>query len=210
LGLGALAAALAVGIGIAGMIRTQKEGRPPADVRPRPSGGYVGPRATPFMWPGVNRPPTVPAAAADLADDEPVIGIVVAGRPRAYRLKALAAMTGHVVNDVVAGSAVTVTHCDRTHCTRIFTASISEPLPIMTGGYKEGLLLKVGDGFYHQADGTSSSDPHGAPLPLALLDYKQVSWKEWRTAHPDTDVYVADPRPGPPPEAGRLSRPPGP
>jgi hypothetical protein len=182
--------------------------RPTTD-RPTASGLGAGQPATPFVWPAVRTPPTVPAAQANLADDERVVGVVVHGRPRAYRIQALAKLTGHVVNDLVAGTAVSVTHCDRTGCTRVFTANTGETLPIMTGGYQSGLLLKVGDGFYRQQDGRPI-DPRSGPMPLQDLEFREVTWKEWRTAHPTTDVYVADPSPMTRTDAGRLREPKGP
>src|SRR5207244_3603110 len=61
----------------------------------------------PFVWKfeaeGILRPPTVKADDAVLADDEEVIGVVVDGRARAYRLEALRRPPFHIVNDLVAG-----------------------------------------------------------------------------------------------------------
>jgi hypothetical protein len=163
------------------------------------------PSATPFVWAGITRPATVKAAAAGLADDEPVVGVVVRGHARAYRVKALATITGHVVNDLLAGAPVTVTHCDLVGCTRVFTSDSGEPLPVMTGGRDaDGLLLKVGDRFYHQATGRPLSDPTGGPLPYRVIEFRETSWREWRTAHPATDVYVGATTP-----VAGLSRPPG-
>ena len=204
---GAAVGAAAIGYAVYGMTQVAPADgptRPPADQPPAagppasPTG--LGPRSTPFVWPAVRTPPTVPAAKANLADDEKVVGVMVNGRPRAYRVTALAKLTGHVVNDLIAGTAVSVTHCDRTGCTRVFSADTGEPLPIMTGGYQEGLLLKVGDGFYRQRDGRPL-DPRSGPMPLRDLEFQEVTWNEWRTAHPTTDVYLEDPRPTQPSEA---------
>src|SRR6478672_4712586 len=107
-----------------------------------------GPVATPFITPGKVRPPTIAAAEAGLGDDEPVIGVVAGGRARAYRVGAFVGVTGQVVNDVVGGVPVTVTHCNQTGCSRVFTGDGSDPLPVLTGGYMEGLLLMTHGRFY--------------------------------------------------------------
>jgi Protein of unknown function (DUF3179) len=185
IGLVAVAGLLALGVDV--LREHRHKGRVAAAT------GDARPPATPFIWPGVALPAVVPAAAAELADDEPVIGVVVRGKPRAYRVKALASSTGHVVNDLLAGAPVTVTHCDRTGCTRVFGGDGTEALAVMTGGYSGGLLLRVGGRFYHQVDGRPLDDPAGAALPYQAVEFRQVPWKEWRAAHPDTDVYVGEP-----------------
>src|SRR5262245_35289056 len=118
-----------------------------------PPAASGGPTSTPFVYPGIKEPPTVPAAEANLTDDEEVIGVVIKGKPRAYRLAPFAGMLHHVVNDVVNKAAVTVTYCDRTDCIRTFTADGDRPLPVMLGGYNGGLLLRVGDDFFLQDTG---------------------------------------------------------
>jgi Protein of unknown function (DUF3179) len=166
--------------------------RPPADG----SGGRV---ATPFISPGKVRPAAVPARSATLADDELVIGVVAGGKARAYRVKAFAGAVNHVVNDVVGGAPVTVTHCDRTGCTQVFTGEGAEPLPIRNGGYIEGFFLLVNGTFYYHED-VRPADPQGPPFPYRPLRFEQMTWKAWRTAQPGTDVYEGerpDTRPAP-------------
>ena len=120
-------------------------------------------RRGPFRLPDqVNRPPTVPAAEALLADDDIVIGVVVGGKARAYRLKAFKFIARHVVNDVINGTAVTVTYCDRDGCLRAFAADVDEPLPVRVGGFREGLLLRIGDSYFEQKTGRTA-DGEGLP-----------------------------------------------
>lgn len=60
--------------------------------------------------PSIDDPKFVPAAAdKEIADSEPVIGLVVGGQARAYPLRIL---TWHeIVNDEIAGVPVTITYC---------------------------------------------------------------------------------------------------
>ncbi len=60
--------------------------------------------------PSIDKPRTVPVAeAGDLAGTEPVIGLIINGKARAYPLRIL---TWHeIVNDELGGVPVTVTYC---------------------------------------------------------------------------------------------------
>ena len=143
----------------------------------------------------VNRPRTVPAAKASLADDEVVVGVVVGGKARAYRLNAFKFIAYHVVNDVIDKTAVTITYCDRDDCLRAFTADADEPLPVGVGGFHEGLLLRVGDSQFQQKTGKTAD---GKELPYRTMPVERTEWGEWRKAHPDTDGYVgSSAAPGP-------------
>lgn len=151
--------------------------------------------ATPFVWPGTSRPPTVKAADAGLADDELVIGVLAKGKPRAYRRSALAGMTHHVVNDVVGDTPVTVAHCDRSGCSRVYTSNGTEPLRLMTGGYLNGMLVYL-DGVFYELESGRSPDPTAGSIPYLSFGFEEMTWGKWRAAHPDTDVYVGSPTAG--------------
>jgi hypothetical protein len=135
----------------------------------------------------VNRPPTVPAAEAPLADDQVVLGVVVGDKARAYRLNAFKFIAYHVVNDVIDQTAVTVTYCDRDSCLRGFAADGDEPLPIGVGGFREGLLLRVGNSHFVQKTGKTAD---GKELPYRAMPVERTTWGEWKRAHPNTDVYI--------------------
>jgi hypothetical protein len=135
----------------------------------------------------VNRPVTVPAAEARLADDEVVGGVVVGGKARAYRLGAFKFVAYHVVNDVIDNTAVTVTYCDRYGCLRAFAADGDEPLPVGVGGFHDGLLLRIGDSDYRQKTGRTAD---GKELPYRTMPVERTEWGAWKKAHPDTDVYI--------------------
>jgi len=145
---------------------------------------------TPFVWPGKIRPPVVPVAQSGLADDEPVIGVRVGSQYRAYVTRAFAGTTNHIVNDLIGKTPVSVTHCDLTLCTRVYTGDGADPLRIMSGGYVDGLLLRVGDRFYHQRDDSTLDKSPGGAFPYRAFAFQETTWKQWRDAHPDTDVYV--------------------
>lgn len=141
--------------------------------------------------PGLVRPPSAPAATVTLKDTDAVIGVVVDGRPRAYVVNALSNPRTHVVDDVVAGHPVTVTYCDRKDCTRVFTGDGDGPLDVNVGGYDDGLLLRINGRRYRQDSG-EAMEP-GEPLPFPQMGFVRTTWKEWRDAHPDTDVVGATP-----------------
>jgi len=144
--------------------------------------------------PGISRPPAVSAAEAPLAGEELVVGVRAGGRSRAYVMRALArGAEFHVVNDVLGGVPVSVTHCNIYHCTRVFTGGpAGEPLDLSQGGVKdEGMVLRSGGHSYRQDTG-ESQDPGGSPLRYASLPWEETTWGEWRQAHPDTDVYTGE------------------
>ncbi len=160
--------------------------------------------------PGVRQPPARPAAEADLADDEPVVGVTEGGRSRAYALRALShSGASHVVNDVLGDVPVSVTYCDLYHCTRIYTGGTpDEPLDLAVGGVKQGgLILRAGGHAYRQDSG-APLDPNDPPFPYDLHAGALQTWGEWRHAHPDTDVYLGAAGTEPKPEAVAVPEPP--
>jgi hypothetical protein len=151
-----------------------------------------------------NRLPAVSAvaASAQISDDEPVIGVVVDGKPRAYRLWAFIGPQRHVLNDLVAAKPVTVTYCDLRDCVRVFAGDGPAPLDVGTGGHDRGLLLLVGGRRFRQ-ESLEPADPTArAQFPLRPMRFERTTWKQWRDAHPDTDV-VLDPSQARPPERGK-------
>jgi hypothetical protein len=135
----------------------------------------------------IDRPVTVPAARATLADEDLVVGVVVGGKARAYRLAAFNSISKNVVNDVVNKIAVTITYCNHNECVRAYTDNREEPLPIGVGGFNHGLLLRVGDDVFQQK---TSKGMEGVEIPYKSMPFELTQWGEWKKAHPDTDVYV--------------------
>jgi hypothetical protein len=152
--------------------------------------------------PGVTVSEVVAAPDAPLADNDLVIGLSVGTIPRAYALRAfrppgtfsledvhrpeIASQLGvHVVNDILGATPVTVTYCNRTHCTRVLTdPQRHDRLDVGLGGWRNGHMQLLING-----EQVSQWSPE---LPLADLDHAVFTWKEWRDLHPDTDVYVGN------------------
>ncbi|HKI30968.1 MAG TPA: DUF3179 domain-containing (seleno)protein [Gemmataceae bacterium] len=144
-----------------------------------------------FEWPGIRQPPTVPASEAAVCDDEAVIGISAGGRNRAYLVRALAQdRTTHIVNDVVGGVPVTVTHCNIYRCSRAFSGGPpDEPLDLSQGGLRAGGMVLKSGGYAYRQDSATALDPGSPPFPYSFYPGEETTWGEWRGAHPDTDVY---------------------
>jgi hypothetical protein len=144
-----------------------------------PPGGIAGPRLT--------RPSTEQASRVFLHDNLKVVGVVVDGKSRAYTLQGMTPIMHHVVDDLVGKTPVTVTYCPSTGCVRVFTGDGREPLPIAVSGYRDGLLLTLGEHQFDQKTGRSITK--GEPPPIRRLPYEETTWGEWKKAHPDTDVF---------------------
>jgi hypothetical protein len=147
--------------------------------------------------PGVTRPRLCPPDQVDLARDELVIGVEVNGQPRAYLVKAFEVddvasvrdLSAHIVNDIVGESPVSITHCNRTHSTRVFTyppgAGVpGEPMDVCVGGWNDGMVVVVGNSAYPQ---------HAEEIPLVDLPFLTTTWSRWQAEHPDSLVYTGDP-----------------
>jgi hypothetical protein len=148
-----------------------------------------------YLADGLRTPATRTADRAALAESEEVIGVEVGGRARAYRLGALKDRSRHVVNDVVAGVPVSVTYCDLNECVRAFSgAPGGEPLDVAVGGMKGNRMVLAVAGRYVFQDSGEPIDTGArrAALPCGPFPAARVSWRSWREAHPDTDVYVGD------------------
>ena len=145
----------------------------------------------------IQRPHVVEAETAWLPDNAIVLGVRVGNRYRAYALIAFSKIDEHVVNDLVGGVPVTVTYCNRTDCPRVFTdARGSQPLAVAVGGWvgepgsgPDGVMLLRVDSSYYFQDTGESLDGWGR-LPYSEIEFERTTWKTWRLAHPDTDVYT--------------------
>jgi hypothetical protein len=185
LGVGALVAGIALWYG------ASSPGTPPAGASKPPvlSTAVAARRVTA----GVRMPRVFSAADAESAADDEVIGVVVGGRARAYRVKNMAYLMNHVVNDMIDGRPVSVTYCDKTDCVLVLTdAHEAEPLAIDIGATSEGLFLFVGDEAYVQQTGLSPRNQQ--PLPFEEMPFERTTWGEWRRKHPDSAVFEG---PGP-------------
>jgi hypothetical protein len=136
---------------------------------------------------GVSDPMLVSAEESRLRDDDIVIGVAAYGESRAYLRRAFDRdPQRHVVNDSFASIPVSITHCDKTRCTRVLTrGKANEPIEIHCGGWLDiqEMALVIGEKMYPQ----SSSQ-----IPLTDVPFVVSTWKEWREKHPNSLVYVGD------------------
>ena len=154
----------------------------------------------------IRSPRTFPASMVKLSDSDEVIGVSQGGCHRAYLLAALrpravalssqleAELSRHVVNDRIAGVPITVTYCDIADCVRAFTdPRAAGPLEISVGGISQtsggSLVLMAKGSRYYQSSGRNYEDS-SATFPYVSKEFVRTTWKQWHTAHPDTDVYV--------------------
>jgi hypothetical protein len=143
------------------------------------------------------RPSTVRPGEAELPENDSVIGVVVDGNARAYALRSLRHLRQHVVNDLIGGVPISVTHCDVTECTHVYASrKRSEPLDIRQAGFRDGqMILKIEGVYYGHSSGEPiEPGPGSRPLPYEGHPWTQTTWKEWRQQYPETDIYV-DERP---------------
>ena len=76
---------------------------------------------------GENFDIAVRAHSDPLPDSTPVIGVTKNGHARAYAMRALMRPGDHVHNDLLGGSAVTVTYCNLDRCVRVLTVPAQPP-----------------------------------------------------------------------------------
>lgn len=138
----------------------------------------------PWEAPGITRLDVKTAGAAEIDNEAEVLGLSVGGRHRAYLLASFMGIETHIVNDYLEGTPVTVTYCDRNDCARVFTVEQNRSISIsLAGWYRNQLTFFDEDRkvHFHQMEG---------PNPYSDHPFERMTWKEWKTAHPDTDVYV--------------------
>jgi hypothetical protein len=111
-----------------------------------------------------------------------VIGVEVGGSFRAYLPGGMNDMDQHVLHDDFNGEPITVTYCDKSDCARVFVRGDVAADQIHMGGFNGvALLLLIDEKRYVQSD---------QEMPLDEYPIKRVTWFEWKTAHPETTIYV--------------------
>jgi hypothetical protein len=134
---------------------------------------------------GVRDPLLVPATPDVIDPDEIIIGVTAFGQSRAYVRRAFDnSPARHVVHDRFGSIPVTVTHCDMTRKTRVFTSSdYAAALDVRCGGWlpeQEMSLLVQGKEYAH-----SSSE-----IPLNELPFVIMTWEQWQKSQPESLVYL--------------------
>jgi|GEM_PF-2288156 len=135
--------------------------------------------------PAISDPTFLTAAAAELNNDDLVIGVVAFGEAKAYLKSAFGkGLTSHVVLDRFGATPVTITHCDLTSCTRVFSSTKENSLSdIHCGGWmaEQELALLVGNKRFAQ----SSNE-----IPFDDVPFVITTWDKWRVEHPHSPVYL--------------------
>lgn len=137
--------------------------------------------------PGVVQPTFASAEDFPLSDHEIVIGVAAFGEAKAYVRRAFSELDDHIVHDRFGDTQVTITHCNRNRCTRVFTATDDQDLTTMhCGGWMEEqeMALLIGDERYEQSS---------AEIPFDEVAYVVTTWGKWRKEHPQSLVYLGRP-----------------
>ena len=137
--------------------------------------------------PGHTQPEFTVAAEFPLADHEIVIGVIAFGEAKAYLRRAFSGPGTHIVHDRFGKTQVTVTHCNRTRCTRVFTAADDQDLSVMhCGGWMDAqeLALLIGTARFPQ----SSEN-----IPFDEVPFVVTTWGKWRAKNPQSIVYLGSP-----------------
>jgi hypothetical protein len=160
--------------------------QPPPPAPPSPATDVV------MDVPAIVQPPALPAAKASLDDDTPVIGVLASGRARAYLLEAFErGPASHIVNDVLGDVPISVTHCDLSGCTRLFTSDTpGRPLKLSGGGRRGHWLVLKFDGRLYRQETSQPLDAEGAAFPYSEYPAELTDWGVWRKEHPETDIYL--------------------
>jgi hypothetical protein len=138
-------------------------------------------------YPGYTQPTFMTAAEFPLGDHEIVIGVVAFGQAKAYARRVFSGPDTHIVHDRFGDTQVTVTHCNRTRCTRVFTATGDQDLSKMhCGGWMEEqeLALLIGGTRFPQ----SSEE-----IPFDEVPFVVTTWGKWRAKNPQSIVYLGSP-----------------
>jgi hypothetical protein len=116
-------------------------------------------------------------------DNAAVIGVSSGDYCRAYLVDAFTESDScQVVNDLLGPFPVTVTYCTRSKYCRVLTSRGSDLLSVSVAGHSDrGLELSVGGRRYAQ------SDPQ---LPLEDCSFQTTTWRDWKSQHPNTDIYL--------------------
>ncbi len=151
--------------------------------------------------PPIYAPEFVAAPQASLPDDELVIVLSINGDARAYPAGIL--YTREMVNDVVGDVPVLVSWCPRCYTALVHRRPMDATGSALVFG-NQGALYQGAMTWYDHGSGSVWSQPLGMAIAgpaagrtLSLLPSQLTTWREWRTAHPDTLALVVD-EPAPP------------
>ena len=134
--------------------------------------------------PGQENLQTHDQSGVSVPDSALILGVVADGRPRAYLASGMAEPEWHLAHDTLGSKQVTVTYCDWNQCARAFERGTNAPAAIRMGGVKSGVMqIKLNEKNYDQTN---------PQIPLLDLTVVQMTWGEWKTLHPTTDIYLGN------------------
>lgn len=140
--------------------------------------------------PALDHPSLLPAAEAEWSDDEPVLGIVVAGEARAYPV---AILNWHeLVNDTIAGEPILVSFCPLCGTGLVFDRRVSgEVRSFGVSGllYRSDLLMydRSSESLWSQISAEAVTGP-ALGQRLRVLRARMDLWGRWRSDHPEGTV----------------------
>ena len=135
--------------------------------------------------------------AGHMRDDDYVVGLVYKGVARAYPL--WVTDNYHVINDKIAGDPILFTTCERCQSGSAFLSILDGEMVKFSGvGMFNASLTMLNRAGAFDREGSIWLHYEGIALhgKLAGIFLPQIptfhaTWKDWREAHPETDVMVA-------------------
>lgn len=192
--LGAVAAGVA--LAFAGAWSGSEDGTPTTAQSPAPTEGvFHGQYYLPYpgLFPTLNEPEAVKAADAKaLAETDEVLGVWLEGHARAYPMSLLAQV--HALNDVVGGRPILISGCVVCASAVVADARVDgRRMKFHFEGIHRGTPVlydeQTRSSWFH-LDGRCFRGPMKGKSLEILGNNRYTTWKEWRHAHPDTDVVL--------------------
>ncbi len=140
--------------------------------------------------PALDQPATVAAAQAEWANDDLVLGVVVAGEARAYPI---AILNWHeLVNDTLGGEPILVSFCPLCGTGMVFdrrVAGKARRFGVSGLLYRSDLLMydRGSESLWSQISAEAVTGPLLGQR-LRLLRARMDEWGRWRRDHPETTV----------------------
>lgn len=140
--------------------------------------------------PALDQPATIPAAEADWADEDLVLGIATGGEARAYPI---AILNWHeLVNDTLGGEPILVSFCPLCGTGMVFdrrVAGNARRFGVSGLLYRSDLLMydRESESLWSQISAEAVTGPLLGQR-LRLLRSRMDEWGRWRRDHPETTV----------------------
>ena len=145
--------------------------------------------------PSIDNPKFVNANEAEfVSDNDVVIGLEINGEIKAYPLSIL--VWHEIVNDNVGDIPVAVTYCPLCFTNQVFERTINgNEVEFGTSGklYNSNLVMydRLTESYWSQALGTAIVGEL-AGLELNKIPFDVITWKDWKTLHPNSLVLTTD------------------